>query len=163
MILTGKTGRMLCGILVAGVLLLSACAPGGVLTPLPTEKRHPEPPLSRPPLKKPLPEDAPPAASDQAVPERPSPRHLASLQLADQGRRLLQEGRVEEAISVFERALTLNPGHGPYYYYLAEAWKMKGNTAQALEFNRLAALHLDHDAEWRSRVANQQEDILKQP
>jgi hypothetical protein len=62
---------------------------------------------------------------------------------------------------VFERGLGLNPGCGQYYYYLARAWTLKGNPGQALEFNQLAALYLNHNAEWRDRVASQRQDILK--
>jgi len=51
--------------------------------------------------------------------------------------------------------LNLNPGNGRNYYYLAEAWLMKGNIGQAMEFNRLAEVYLKDDSEWLHRVIGQ--------
>ena len=74
--------------------------------------------------------------------DKPSPRTVASLQLTDQGRLFLESGQPDHAIRMYEQALNLDPTNGQNYYYLSEAWFMKGNIAQAAEFNRLAAIYL---------------------
>jgi predicted Zn-dependent protease len=88
-----------------------------------------------------------------------APRVLAALQLTDQGRMFLENNRPDDAIGILERALNLNPDNGRNYYYLAEAWLMKGNIGQATEFNRLAEIYLKDDSEWLSRVILQRERI----
>jgi tetratricopeptide (TPR) repeat protein len=96
-----------------------------------------------------------------SVPVKPSPRALASLRLTDQGRLFLENGNPDDAIRMYEKALNLDPANGPNYYYLSEAWIMKGNIAQAAEFNRLAAIYLEGDAKWMDRVMQQRERIKK--
>lgn len=97
---------------------------------------------------------------EQTLPRQDeSPRAVASLRLTEQARVLLETGKVDDAITTLERAMNLNPSNGQNYYYLAEAWFKKGNPSQAREFNRLAALYLKDDANWMSRVKEQQERI----
>jgi predicted Zn-dependent protease len=88
-----------------------------------------------------------------------SPRALAALQLTEQGRMFLENNQPDDAIGILERALNLNPDNGRNYYYLAEAWLMKGNIGQATEFNRLAEIYLKDDTEWLNRVILQRERI----
>ena len=73
---------------------------------------------------------------------------------------LLETGYPDDAISVLERAVGLNPTNGENYYYLAEAWIAKGDTVQAEEFNRLAALYLKEN-DWKLKLLDQQERIRK--
>lgn len=94
-------------------------------------------------------------------PDQPTPRALASLGLTEQGRLLLESGRLDDAISILERALILNPTNGQNYYYLSEAWLSKGNPLQADEFNRLAAIYLKEDSGWMVRVTEQRERIRR--
>ena len=94
-------------------------------------------------------------------PARPSPRALASLKLTDQGRRLIEAGEADKAIQVLEQAISLNPGNGQNYYYLSEAWLMKGFTAKARQFNRLAKSHLTDDKDWENLVTRQAERITQ--
>lgn len=94
-----------------------------------------------------------------SVPEEHSPRALASLQLTEQGRTLLQSGDPDNAISIFEQAININPTNGQNYYYLSEAWLLKGNAIQAKEFNRLAEIYLQDDRRWMRRVLQQRERI----
>ena len=89
----------------------------------------------------------------------PPPHVVASLQLTDQGRLLLEKGQTDDAIRILERAVNLNPAHGQNYYYLAEAWIRKRNPSQAKEFNRLAGLYLHEDKAWLSRVKAQRARI----
>jgi tetratricopeptide (TPR) repeat protein len=94
-----------------------------------------------------------------SAPQDRSPRALASLQLTEQGRILLESGDLDDAISIFEQAININPTNGQNYYYLSEAWLLKGNTVQAKEFNRLAEIHLQDDRGWMRRVLQQRERI----
>lgn len=86
---------------------------------------------------------------------KPRPRELASLHLTEQGQVLLESGKIDEAIGVLERAVSIYPSNGKNYYYLAEAWLRKGNAAQAREWNRLAGMYLAEDSEWSPRVYEQ--------
>ena len=90
-----------------------------------------------------------------------NPRAVASLQLTDQGRRLLEVRQPDKAIRILEQAVSLNPLNGQNYYYLSEAWLMKGAADQAKEFNQLAEIHLKDDSEWKMRVAHQAERIAE--
>jgi len=114
----------------------------------------PPPPLTP---QGPLPQEERPARG----PESLSPRALASLRLTEQGRLLLEAGKPDEAIRVLERAISLRPTSGQNYYYLAEAWLLKGNITQARECNRLASLYLEEEPEWRARVMAQRDRIRK--
>jgi tetratricopeptide (TPR) repeat protein len=90
-----------------------------------------------------------------------NPRALAALQLTEQGRMFLENKQPDDAIGILERALNLNPDNGRNYYYLAEAWLMKGNIGQAAQFNRLANIYLKDDNEWLQRVLLQRERITE--
>ena len=94
-------------------------------------------------------------------PAGPSPRALASLKLTDQGRRHIKTGEADSAIRVLEQAISLNPGNGQNYYYLSEAWLMKGFTAKARQFNGLAKSHLTDDKDWENLVTRQAERITQ--
>jgi tetratricopeptide (TPR) repeat protein len=93
--------------------------------------------------------------------QRMSPRALAALQLTEQGRVFLENKQPDDAIGILERALNLNPDNGRNYYYLAEAWLMKGNFGQAAQFNRLARIYLKDDNGWLRRVLLQKERITE--
>ena len=116
---------------------------------------------SPPPSPSPAPPPGPVVLEKDRTPPRPdeSPRAVASLRLTEQARVLLESGKVDEAITALERAMNVNPSNGQNYYYLAEAWLKKGNSSQAREFNRLAAMYLKDEPDWMSRVKDQQERI----
>lgn len=90
-----------------------------------------------------------------------NPRVVAALQLNDQGRRLLEERKPDKAIRVLEQAVSLDATNGQAYYFLSEAWLMKGSATQAKEFNQLAEIHLKEDSEWMIRVAQQADRIAE--
>ena len=90
-----------------------------------------------------------------------APRAVASLRLTEQARLLIDSGKPDDAISTLEKAININPGNGQNYFYLAEAWIMKGNKAQALEFNRIAENYLNNDRSWAIKVRRQKEGIEK--
>jgi predicted Zn-dependent protease len=123
--------------LAAAVMLLSGCAS---TTQRPLIYRTDGPQVQEPAVQK-------------------SSRTLASLELTKQGRALLEQGRPDDAISALERSLGIDPTNGQSYYYLAEAWLLKGNVTQAREFNRLAGLYLKDDHAWAVRVLNQESRI----
>lgn len=91
--------------------------------------------------------------------EKPRSREMASLHLTEQGQTLLERGKVDDAISVLERAISIYGSNGKTYYYLAEAWFKKGNLMQAREWNRLAEMYLAGDREWSLRASDQRERI----
>jgi len=94
-------------------------------------------------------------------PAEPSPRVLASLNLTDQGRRHVDAGEADRAIRVLEQAISLNPNNGQNYYYLSEAWLIKGFAAEARQFNGLAESHLTGDKDWEKLVTRQAERITR--
>ena len=118
---------------------------------MPTAPPSPQPKDVPPVIKKP--EEAPPSAT------KPNPRAVAALQLREQARTLLLKNEPDDAIRVLEQAVNLNPTGGQNYYYLSEAWIMKGNLGQASEYNTLAASYLRSDPEWSGRVQEQRERI----
>jgi len=90
---------------------------------------------------------------------KPRSREMASLHLTEQGQMFLESGKVDDAISVLERAVSIYGSNGKNYYYLAEAWLRKGNIIQAREWNRLAEMYLAGNREWSQRVYEQRERI----
>lgn len=139
------------------VLILAACTARRTTPPVPVA---PQPPQAEAPLPQP---ETPPKEwpSVPPAPEAPSPRAVASLELTGQGKSLLASGNPDAAISVLERAVSLNPANGRNYYYLSEAWLSKGNLSQAKEFNHLAEIYLQDEQAWLDRVAAQKVRIEK--
>jgi len=114
---------------------------------------------AKPALKEvPIEAQDPPTVEDTA---EENPRVTASLQLTGQGRRLLEGRKPDKAIRVLEQAVSLHPTNGQNYYYLSEAWLMKGSATQAKEFNQLAEIHLKEDSAWMVQVANQADRIAE--
>ncbi len=113
---------------------------------------------------KPIHKEEPPEA-EEPIPAQAetgqNPRVIASLQLTDQGRRFIEDRLPDRAIRVLEQAVSLNPTNGQNYYYLAEAWLIKGFADQAKEFNHLAEIHLKDDSRWMIRVAEQADRIAE--
>jgi predicted Zn-dependent protease len=106
-----------------------------------------------------------PAEAEKTTPSEAAaeenPRVVAALQLTDQGRRLLEDRKPDRAIRALEQAVSLDPTNGQNYYYLSEAWLMKGSAAQAKEFNHLAEIHLKEDSTWIISVAQQADRIAE--
>ncbi len=126
----------------------------GRTPPPPYYKAQPKPGQPSPEQPVPPTGESPPEQSQEKL----APRARASLQLTHQGRTLLQQGKLDDAISVLERAVGLDSNNGQNYYYLAECWISKGNKAQAQELNRLAGLYLT-DPAWLPFVSDQRERI----
>lgn len=111
----------------------------------------------------PSPEDTPAMRIEEQLSPRKQaePREIASLQLTKQGRLLLENGKVDEAITVLEQALNIHPTNGRNYYYLSEAWLMKNNILQAKEWNHQAEMYLSNDKYWLKKVLEQKAKIRK--
>nr|NJM04732.1 tetratricopeptide repeat protein [Desulfobacula sp.] len=134
--------------------------PGVSRHPPPKESPAPAPkPVEKPPEPKPLPskkeKPAAPPVNEQ------SPMALAAVTFSQQGQAYLKNKKPDEAIRALERAVNLNPRNGENYFYLAEAWIMKGNATQAKEFNHLAEIYMKADPEGLGRVQTQKERINK--
>ncbi len=87
------------------------------------------------------------------------PRVVAALALTQQARGLIAEKRADEALRILERAVNVSPDNGEIYYYLAEAWLIKNNRAQADAYHRLAAMRLQNDGQWAARLWLQKKNI----
>ena len=112
------------------------------------------------PIFKETPDETEAPVAEQADADQ-NPRVIASLQLTDQGRRFIEDRMPDRAIRVLEQAVSLNPTNGQNYYYLSEAWLLKGFAGQAQEFNHLAEIHLKDDSQWMIRVAEQADRIAE--
>ena len=158
--------------IIAALALLLALA-WGCASPPSRQKRseaQTAPPQEGAAVEKPTVEspqqEQPPVATRTVVPEykqpdSPNPRQVASLRLTEQGKSLLESERPDDAMDMLERAVSLNPGNGENYYYLAEAWLMKHEPKQANEFNRLAGLYLRGKPDWMRKYLEQKERIQK--
>jgi tetratricopeptide (TPR) repeat protein len=149
----------------AGILLLVLGC--GVKKPLPAPQPESKPaPQAKQESVKPVSPSKPPAQPSKPAPapeSKPDPRKLAAVNLVEQGKSYLDNGKPDQALGVFERALTVDPSNGKTYYYMAEAWIMKQNKRQASEFNRLAAMYLSGDRQWEDKAAEQEKRILSMP
>ncbi len=91
---------------------------------------------------------------DNAI-QPPSPREQASLSLIEKAISFLDENRPDDTIRVLEQAVNISPDMVENYYYLAEAWIMKGNLSQARENNDLALIYYGNDPDWLYRIEEQ--------
>ena len=111
----------------------------------------------------PLPDESRPPIQNHPIPEQVHPpahaRAQAASELIRQARQLLAVWQPDHAINLLERAVNLNPSSGQNYYYLAQAWLMKGDVRQAMEFNSLAEIYVIDDSFWESQVAEQKMQI----
>ncbi len=112
---------------------------------------------------KPLPENTIPRIEKPDIPEPEKPAFNARIQAASKllmtAQDYLNNKMPDDAINVLERAVSIDPANGQSYYYLAQAWLMKGNFRQALEFNRLADIYLAGDLKWEPLVIKQKARI----
>jgi predicted Zn-dependent protease len=150
---------------VLALFWLSACAPLQPVTPPPsrTTTTSTEAPVrqdSSDQAPAAFPGDRESASATSAT--AASPKTVASLNLVDQARELLERGRPDEAIRVLERSLRIDPGNPQSAFYLAEAWIQKGNRSQAEAFHRVANVHLSHDPRWEQRLRSQRRRLEQQ-
>jgi len=115
-------------------------------------------PIHEPVEKKPLQDKTEDVGKNQ---DNINSRAIASLNLTTHGQMLLENGRIDESISIFERSISINPKNGKNYYYLAEAWYKKGNMRLSKEFNRLAGIYMDNNFFWINLVKKQKKKIAE--
>ena len=140
------------------VIFYVGCGPRTVYRPAPVPKTPVPPAAQR--TKPPEIETAPDSPTDESLkektPEVKKPRELASLQLTEQARILMNSDKPDDAIRILEKAVNLHPQNGEAYYYLAEAWLKKGNVSQAKEFHDLAVIYLGNFRQWSPRLKIQE-------
>jgi tetratricopeptide (TPR) repeat protein len=136
--------RMIIGMM---VFFWIGCAPRVVLRP------RPAPEIPAPSAETGDPLEIP---REGQTPGAKKPQELASIELIDQARGLIDADRPDDAIRILERAVNLHPQNGETYYYLAEAWLKKGNVPQAKEFHLLAGIYLGMDHKWSSKLKRQE-------
>jgi tetratricopeptide (TPR) repeat protein len=76
----------------------------------------------------------------------------ASIDLTGQGLRYLSQWQLNEAISLFEKAITLHPSNPYAYYYLAKARYIRKEYHQTLPLLGKAELYFQGDSPWLSWV-----------
>jgi tetratricopeptide (TPR) repeat protein len=79
-------------------------------------------------------------------------QQAASLQLTQEGRDYLRSGRLEEAMSKFQKAISLSSSNPYAYYYLGEARYRRQEYHQSLPLLDKAELFFLRDPVWLSRV-----------
>jgi hypothetical protein len=160
--------RVLC--LCAALLSVVSCAPKKTKpemvpprSPVPIQEKilpmEKEAPVDKPAEKQPS--ASKPAEKDVPAAENQSPRLVASLELTQQARQFIENQDADNAIRILEKALVVDPSNGQNYYYLSEAWLMKGNIDQAVKFNELAEIHLADQIEWTGRLSDQKRRIYE--
>ena len=88
-----------------------------------------------------------------------TPRGSAAAQLTAQGNDLLNAGKPDSAIRLYEQAIGLDPTNGQANYHMAQAWLAKGRPDEARKYNDLAREYLENDPLWTTRVSRQAEQI----
>ena len=76
----------------------------------------------------------------------------ASLQLTEEGREHLRSGRLDEAMSTFQKAISLSSSNPYAYYYLGETRYLRQEYQQSLPLLERAELFLLADPIWLSKV-----------
>jgi len=101
--------------------------------------------LKDPPLK-------PLAGTEQSTDMAKRGREGASLQFTSEGREHLRSGRLEQAMSKFQKAISLSSANPYAYYYFGETRYLKEEHQQSLSLLERAELLLLSDPIWLSRV-----------
>ena len=122
------------GLLIAVVLLPVGCTH---LQPVLT--------LEEPPLR-------PYAASNRIQQTDIAGQENASIELTDQGLNYLNGWQLNEAISLFEKAIAVHPSNPYAYYYLAKVRYIRNEYSQTLALLGKAELYLQGDSRWLSWV-----------
>lgn len=109
-------------------------------------------------------EDEPVAPAKAALPAKPAPRPGEDPQLArvlfEEGRRLVQQDRLEEACSTFEKSLRFQTGVG-IKFNLADCWERIGSNAKAFTlFRQVAEESASEGQPERERVARDRAQAL---
>ena len=79
-------------------------------------------------------------------------QQAASLQLTEEGREYLRAGRLDEALSTFQKAISLSSSNPYAYYYLGQTRYLRQEFHQSLPLLERAELFLLADPIWLSKV-----------
>ncbi len=94
--------------------------------------------------------------------ERATPQHYASMHLVDQAKLALNQGRNEDAISMYEQAVQVDVYNGEAFLGLARAWFAQGASRKSLEFAKRAEMLLQEDLSRLKEVYLLQVEIYRQ-
>ena len=83
----------------------------------------------------------------------------ASLYLTTQGKNLIDNKKTDQAITLLERAIEIDPSNGQNYFYLARAWIIKKKYSLASEFNDLSRIYLKSNPKWADKIKKQKRKI----
>lgn len=97
----------------------------------------------------------PPQALVVTAPSRNGPRAKAAQALLRQGQEQLESGEPEASIASLQRAVDMDPNCGACSFWLAEAWLVQGDKAQAREHHQRAQRLLGADSDWEIRLKAQ--------
>ncbi len=95
-------------------------------------------------------------SSREKIAEPATPQRYASMHLVEQAKTSLDQGRLDEAISMYEQAVRVDVYNGEAFLGLARAWHMKGFHDKSLEFAKRA------DVLFQGRPARLKEAYLLQ-
>jgi len=80
------------------------------------------------------------------------PQQAASLRLAEEGRKLLEAGEFQKALTQLEKAISLDSGNPYAYYYLAQAHHQLSQYRQSLGFLDIVEAAFSQEPLWLARV-----------
>jgi Flp pilus assembly protein TadD len=141
----------------AGSLQEDVIGEAAELKPAITEVMLPQPDLDQPPT---TPE---PASLVQTINTATPPNVAAALRLIDEGRQARDQGRHDQALERFERAVAIDPTNAYGYYFLAQLHYINKNYDQALAFSsRAATLSARNDRICLGRVYSLQGAVFEE-
>ncbi len=94
----------------------------------------------------------PPAGAERKSAPAKTGQQMASLELTERGRRTLDEGRVDQALSLLQQALSLDPRNPYAYYYLGKARYIRKEYEGILTPLEQARVYFLKERVWLSRV-----------
>lgn len=94
----------------------------------------------------------PPTGSTREVDFAKTGQQLASLELTERGRQILSEGKIDQSISLFQKAISLDPRNPYAYYYFGQARFMKKEYEQILTPLDQARIYFLKERGWLSKV-----------
>jgi len=89
---------------------------------------------------------------DPEIKQATAPALAASLRLTESARKLLGDGRVDDAMRDLARAVSLDPSDAFAYYYLGRAYLTRKNYTQALTFFRRAEIGFNGRSDWTAEA-----------
>ncbi|HEY1373170.1 MAG TPA: tetratricopeptide repeat protein [Candidatus Binatia bacterium] len=117
--------------------------------PAPALPPAPSTPLPAPSPPPPLPDDS--SLLAKITPSTP-PQRAASLRLTDEGRKLLEAGDAQRALSRLEKTIAIDSTNPYGYYYLAKAQHALGRNQESLRFLDVAEPLFGSNSYWLAEL-----------